>query len=545
VDRKRIRPDRIGSDSGRARLESWKEIAAYFRRDVTTVQRWEKQENLPVHRLHHRKLGSVYAYRSELDTWRKARAALVQNESAGQARVVSLAVLPLENLSSDPEQEYFADGMTEALITQLSGIHSLRVVSRTSVMQFRDQWRSVPEIAELLNVDVIVEGTTARSDARVRITARLVHGNTAENLWAQSYDRELTDILTLQSDVAQAIARQVEVVMTPAEQRRLAVTRLVSPEAYESYLKGRFHLGKYTRAGLEESVRHFDRAITVDSTYAPAHAGLALAYDLLGTFFIGIAPPSVMRAKAIAAAKSAIDRDQTVAGAHTILANAHQQEWRWGEAEAGHRRAIELNPSDAVAHVGWSTFLAARGRTTDAVEAAARAGEYDPLSLQTRSAMGVLLYFARRYDEAIRQLRNVQEMEPNHVWSLWHLGLALLETSHFEEAIEALERTVAASSRSATPLGSLAMAYGRAGHRSDAQRVLDQIEERAVTQYVPPAAYLHSYVGLGDHDRAFAALEGAYRGRSYIMQFVKVLPLLDPLRRDPRFVNVLRRVALT
>jgi TolB-like protein/Flp pilus assembly protein TadD len=545
VERKSTPTAPPDADSPRARLDSWKEIAAYFNRDVTTVQRWEKQENLPVHRLHHRKLGSIYAYRCELDRWRKTRAALVHDAATGSAHVVSLAVLPLDNLSSDPEEEYFADGMTEALITQLSGLHSLRVVSRTSVVQFKNRRVAIPEIAQLLNVDAIVEGTITRSGGRVRITAQLVNGSTAENLWARAYERELMDVLTLQGELAQAIARHVEIAVTPAEHRRLSVTRAVSPDAYDSYLKGRFHLSKYTRLGLEESVRHFEWAIATDPAYAPAHAGLALAYDLFGTFFIGLAPPRAMRAKAIAAATNAIELDPNVAGAHTILANARQQEWHWADAEAAHCRAIDLNPSDATAHVGWAAFLAARGRTAEAVEAAARAGEYDPLSLQTRSAMGVQLYFARRYDDAIRHFQTVQEMEPNHVWSLWHLALALLEMSRFDEAIEALERTVYASARSATPLGSLAMALGRAGRRSDAQRVLDEIEALATAQYVPPTAYVHSYTGLGDHERALAALEEAYREGSYIMQFVKVLPLLDPLRQNARFVDVLQRLGLT
>jgi TolB-like protein/Tfp pilus assembly protein PilF len=540
----RLSPRRTEADPSATRLESWKEIAAYFKRDVTTVRRWERQEGLPIHRLHHRKLGSVFAYRSELDDWRGRRAAESRRGAEEHERIRALAVLPLENLSGDADDEYFADGMTEVLITQLSGLHRLRVISRTSAMQIKHERSPIPEIARLLDVDAIVEGTVARSDGRVRITAQLVNGRTAENIWARKYERKLSDVLRLQSDVAQAIARQIEVAVTPDERRRLAATRAVAPDVYETYLKGRFQLAKYTRIGLEESVRHFESAIAADQTYAPAHAGLAVAYDLLGTFFIGLAPPSAMRVKAVAAATRAIELDPSVGAAHTVMANARQQEWEWGEAEDAHHRAIDLNPSDAIAHLGLAGYLAARGHTDEAIAEAGRAREHDPLSLQTRSAMGVHLYFARRFDEAIGYLRGVQEVEPNHVWSLWHLGLAFLETSRFDEAIEVLERTVAVSDRSATPLGSLAMAYGRAGRHQEAQQIVGELDALRLARYVPPAAFLHAWTGLGDCDRAFDALEGAYQERSFIVQFLKVLPLLDRLRNDRRFVEMLRRVAL-
>jgi TolB-like protein/Tfp pilus assembly protein PilF len=529
---------------GDVRLDSWKEIAAYFDRDVTTLRRWEKHEGLPIHRLHHGKLGSVYAYRSELDAWRRQRARRSAGAPPTEARLPRLAVLPLENLSHDPEQEYFADGMTEALLTQLSSLHSVRVVSRTSVMQFKGRCTDLQEVARLLDVGAVIEGAVTRSDSRVRITVRLVDGSSAENLWAQAYERDLSDVLSIQREFALAIAQRIEAAVSQAEQSRLAAARPVVPAAFESYLRGRFHLNKYTRAGLEDSVRHFEAAIAIDPTYALPHAGLAVAYDLLGTFFIGFAPPSAMRANAVAAAEKAIELDPHVASAHTVLANAHQQEWRWTEAEAAHRRAIHLNPSDAIAHLGLAALLAARGFLEDAVATAARAREYDPLSLQTHAAIGVHLYFARRFDEAIAHFRSVQDLEPNHVWSLWHLGLSLLETSRFDDAIEALTRAVAASERSATPLGSLAMAYGRAGRDDDAQRILAELEALRQTRYVPPAAYLHAYLGGRDRDQAFAALEDAYQERSYIMQFLAVLPLLDPLRDDSRFVEMLQRLGL-
>src|SRR6266851_9617855 len=311
---------RIGADAQGRRLESWKEIAAYLGRDVTTVRRWEKREGLPVHRLHHSRLGSVYAYSQELNAWRNQRApraapagtesngvpqtvrrvwaittlvalGLVvaggltwlsrqrNTESAASAssRIRSLAVLPLQNLSGSSDQDYLADGMTEALIGRLSTIRGLRVISRTSSMQFKGTRSSVPEIARKLNVGAVVEGSVIRSGDRIRISAQLIQGETDVHLWSGTFDRELRDVLEMQSEVAQSIAQQIEVAVTGQERNRLVAARAVSPEVYESYLKGRFALNKNTRAGLEEALRRFQAAVDADGTFAPAYVGLAAA----------------------------------------------------------------------------------------------------------------------------------------------------------------------------------------------------------------------------------------------------------------------------
>ncbi|PYU57934.1 MAG: hypothetical protein DMG56_21450 [Acidobacteria bacterium] len=289
----------------------------------------------------------------------------------------SLAVLPLKNLSGDPGQEYLADGMTEALIGYLSRIHDLRVISRTSAMHFKDSSLAVPEIARTLRVDAIVEGSVIREGSRIRVHAQLIRAATDEHFWSETYDRELREVLALQSDVAQSIARKVEVTVTGKEHERLTAARPVSPEVYESYLKGRFAKGN-NRAEIEESIAYFEEAIRKDRTFAPAYVGLADAYDSLGLVFIGV-PPGEVRPKVIGAARKALELDPELAEAHVRLADVYQKTWRWSDAEAEYKRALELKPNDPSAHLGFASWLLCRGRTEEALRWAQRARELDPL----------------------------------------------------------------------------------------------------------------------------------------------------------------------
>jgi TolB-like protein/Tfp pilus assembly protein PilF len=573
-----------GSDRSRHRLESWKEIAAYLGRDVRTVQRWERRDGLPVHRLHHSKLGSVYAYRSELDAWRAGRDSTVAADRPGAARstqisrhsawilsgicalilafgigfsrvasrdapsspefrVSSLAVLPLADLSQDPDREYFAEGMTDALIGRLSALRDLRVISRTSVMPFKGAPKPVLEIARVLNVNAVVEGTVLRSGDRVRITAQLVRADTGEILWSGSYDRELADVLALQSELAQVIARQIEASMSPAERDRLARTRAVSPEVYESYLKGLFHLHRRTR-NLDESIRHFEEATAGDPTFAPAYAGLAAAYQASGSTGAGVRPVADAHPAALAAARKALQLDPELASAHALVAFAYQQQWQWTEAEAGYRRAIETDPNEAEAYSGLAGLLTWLGRTEEGIAYARRAREIDPLAADRTVRLGWLLYHARQYDEAIRELRTVLAAEPDHIDALWKLGFALVDSWRFGEAIHVLERLVLLWDRHPAALGVTARAYGRAGQRARALQVLDELKERERVGYVPPAPFVNAYVGLGDTDNALASLERAFQERSNIIQSLRTHPLYDPLRADPRFAELLRRAGL-
>jgi TolB-like protein len=576
-------PDSLPDPRGR-RLESWKEVAAYLGRDVRTVQRWERQEGLPVHRLQHNKLGSLYAFASELDAWRDAREVGPSNPvpqstfapalgtrrtwiaavllaaavfagmrwiwpgrsaapPASTAPIRSIAVLPLANFSGDQGQEYFADGMTEALITRLSSIPGLRVISRTSVMPFKNTQRPTPEIAQALNVDGIVEGSVTRSGGRIRITATLIQGETDTNLWSGGFDREMSDVLALQGDVAQAIAQQVEASLSREQRVHLAATRAVAPEVYEAYLKGRFLVNERTRASGEEAVRFFEAALARDPTFAPAYVGLAEAYHNLETIIIGGSSPVETRPKALRAARKAVELDPGLSGGHAQLAYIAQREWRWAEAEAGFQRAIRLNPNDASAHLQLGDLLVCLGRFEEAVAMGRRARDMDPLSLERGAHFGMILLFARRHGDAVRELRGLVALEPDNSPALWYLGIGLIHSSRLDEAIDVLGRSVARE-RHPGPLAALALAYGRAGRRADAQHVLDELTRKAQTTYVPPAAFVVAHIALGDVDGAFGWLERAYAERSNIMRGLKVNPNLDPLRADPRFADLLRRVGL-
>jgi TolB-like protein/DNA-binding winged helix-turn-helix (wHTH) protein/Tfp pilus assembly protein PilF len=457
--------------------------------------------------------------------------------------VRSLAVLPLENLSGDPSQEYFADGMTEELIGRLSMIHGLRVISRTSAMHFKNTQLSVPEIAKRLGVDAIVEGSIMRESRRIRVHAQLIRGTTDEHFWSQTYDRELGDALALESEVVQSIARRVEVTVTGQEQVRLTAVRTVAPEVYESYLKGVFALDKSNgRASLEEGIGHFEEAIRKDPTFAPAYVGLAAADSELSTVFIG-GSPAEFRPKVESAALKALELDPELAEAHVLLANIEKDQWQWAEAEAEFRRAFDLNPSDAVAQNGFADWLLSQGRPEEALAWARRAREHDPLAV-SGVKIGWILFQARRYEEAIHELRSVLAVLPDHTGALWFLGFALIANGQAEEAIPVLEKVVSTSGHSPAAIGVLIRAYAHAGRRADALRALEELKRRQKTGYVPTAAFVNAYLGLDDKEQAFAWLERAYQEKSTILQFLRVHPFFDPIRGDPRFADLRRRVGL-
>jgi TolB-like protein/Tfp pilus assembly protein PilF len=593
------------------RLDSWKEIAAYLKRDVTTVQRWEKREGMPVHRHLHDKRGSVYALGPELDAWLQTRRPHLEEEETEQAReleqgqekdgekerqfevpvgpegdhrqkavprarrwvaitgvlaivgllaatyavfrsraqeaarpkIKSLAVLPLKNLSGDAAQDYLADGMTEALIGRLAGIRDLRVVSHTSVMRFKNQQLSVPEIAKTLGVDAVVEGSVMREGNRIRVTAQLIRGATDEHFWSETYDRELSDALPLESELAQTIAKKVEVTVSGKEHERLASARPVAPEVYESYLKGWFAFtNANSRADIEESIGYFEDAKNRDSTFALAYLGLAQAYGELGTPYIG-APPEESRSKALSAVRKALELDPDLAEAHVSLANAWMVEWHWADAEAEFRRALELSPNNAEAHIGLASWFLCNGRTDEALSWARRGRELDPFSV-SGSDVGWILFQARRYDEAIRELRSELTVHPDDPGTLWYLGFVLIANKQPDDAIPLLERAASRSNRSPGVIGVLIRAYAHAGRRSDALRLLGELKNRQKAGYVPAAAFVNAYLGLDENDQVFGWLEQAYKEQSNILLVVKVHPYFDPLRSDPRFADLVRRIGL-
>lgn len=464
-----------------------------------------------------------------------------QSRSAGQPAIKSIAVLPLKNLSGDPTQEYLADGMTEELIGRLAGIHELRVISRTSVMRFKGSPLSIPEIAKTLAVDAIVEGSVIREGSRIRVHAQLIRGSTDDHFWSETYDRQMGDTFALESELAQSIASKVEVSVTGEERARLTAGHHVSPEVYESYLKGRFAKGN-TKAEVEQSVAYYEDAIRRDPTFAPAYVGLAWAYYTLGSPFIG-APPDEIRPKMISALRKGLDLDPDTASANLLLGVINIDQWRWAESAAGFKRALAVNPNDAGAHVGFSRWLLFQGHTQEAIAWAQRARELDPLGVDG-SEMGWILFQARRYDEAIRELRSAAAVHPDDGYAHWFLGFALIANGQPDQAIAPLEKARSLSGGSPPVIGVLVRAYAHAGRRTDALRLVDELKRRQQISYVPTAAFVEAYLGIGDNEEALAWLERAYQEKSEILPYIKVEPFFDPLRGDQRFVDLLRRVGL-
>lgn len=469
---------------------------------------------------------------------------LIQSRSPGpkQSRITSLAVLPLENLSGDPAQEYLADGMTEELIGRLSMIRGLRVISRTSVTQFKNTKLLAPEIARTLGVDALVEGSVIREGNRIRVHAQLIHASTDEHFWSETYDRELGDALTLESEVAESIAQRVEATVTGEEHARLVAARPVSPEVYENYLKGLVEIDS-TRADVEASIANFNEAIRKDPTFAPAYVGLANAYDRLGSILVGGASPNETRPKVISSAQKALALDPQISEAHVILGLAYMNQWRWAEAEAEFRRALDLNPNDARAHQALAEWLLCQGRMDDSIAWARRAGELDPLG-SSRESIAWTLFCARHYNDAISEYRNELAVKPDNGPILWNLGFSLIFNDQAHEAIPVLEKAVSLTDRSPGVISALVWAYVRGGRRTDALRLLEELKQRDRAGYLPAAAMVNSYLGLGDKDEAFTWFERACQEHSNLLKYIKVFPVFDSVRGDPRFQDLIRRVGL-
>ena len=472
-------------------------------------------------------------------------AVLTRKKSPPGPAVSSIMVLPLDNLSGDPNEEYFADGVTDALIGDLAKLSGLQVISRTSSMHYKGTKKSLPEIAREIKVDAIVEGTVQRSGHRVVIRAQLIHAATDRHLWVQVYERPMRDVLDVQSEIAQTIARQIQIQMTPADQARLTARHPVSPKAFDDYLQGRFlYWNRRTEENLHKAIAHFQNAIKEDPNYALAHVGLADCYNALGVVQIGALPPTEARRLAEETAKKALALDPTLAEAHTALGYANHYNWNWTAAEMDFKRAIELNPSYANAHNFYASFLMSRGRIEESIASSTRARELDPFSLSISAQRGFLLENARRYDEAIEQLRNVIAMDPNHYQAHWFLGHTYALNKQFEQAIAASQKAVDVSQRAPGALGMLGMVYALAGQKNEANKILNELLEMNKRRYVTPAALANLYIGLDNKDQAFFWLEKAFQERSNYLAYLKVFPILDPLRSDPRFADLVRRVGL-
>ena len=455
----------------------------------------------------------------------------------------SIAVLPLENLSGDPGQEYFADGMTEALITDLAQISALKVISRTSVMQYKGTKKLLPEIAKELNVEVVVEGSVQRFGDRVKITAQLIEATTDRHLWAKSYERDLRDVLTLQSDVAQAVAKEIQVKLTPQEQARLVNARPIDPGAHEAYLRGRFYWNKFTAEGFKKSIDYFQQALEKDPAYALAYAGLADAYNILAV--ASHLPPKEVMPKAKAAAIKALELDETLAEAHVSLGIFKLfYEWDWVGAEREFKRAIELNSNNPDAHHFYGHYLEAIGRMDEATAVTKRALELDPLSLIINAELGFAYYWSRQYNEAIAQYRKTLEMDPTFVFASWAIGQVYEQKGMYEAAIAELNKARPLSGDWSFIVAELGCAYARSGQKTKAEQVLDDLKARAMREFIDPGLIALIYIDLGETDQAFAWLEKVYEERSSWIVWLQVEPKFDRLRSDPRFATLLKKVGL-
>jgi TolB-like protein/Flp pilus assembly protein TadD len=449
-------------------------------------------------------------------------------------------VLPLESLSSDASQDYFADGMTDELITDLGQISALRVISRTSVMAYKHTRKSLPQIARELNVDAVVEGTVLRSGDKVRITAQLIEGSADRHLWSQSYQGELRDTLALQNTVARAIADQIRINVNPQEQAALRNVTVVNPTAYTSYLKGRYFWNKRTADGLSVALAYFSQAIDEDSRYARAYSGLADTYALLGDWQYAVMTPKEALPKAKAAAIKALELDDGLGEAHTSLAFCLDGfDWDFESAGKEFRRAIALNPGYATAHHWYAWHLALLRRYDEAIVEMKRAANVDPLSLVINADLAELLALAHFDDESIRQSLKTIEMDPNFGLAHNHLGQAYLQKHMSDKAVVELQEAVRLSGGSATCIANLARAYVASGKRSDAETLLSNLKKRSnpAQSYAPEIAAI--YVALGDTDNAISWLEKGYEER--FNPGVLIRPGFDPLRSDSRFQDLVRR----
>jgi TolB-like protein/Tfp pilus assembly protein PilF len=472
--------------------------------------------------------------------WRLIRPMLFGRSDLG--RISSLAVLPLKNLSNDQEQEYFADGMTEDLITRLAKIQSLRVISRTSVMWYKASKEPLPEIARRLGVDAVLEGAVLRSGGHVRITAQLIRAAPEQHLWSESYERNLWDVLALQSDVAQAIAHEIQIKLTPEERSRLTSTHTVDPEAYEAYLKGYYFGNKRTDAGLRKSLQYFQQAIDKNPRYAPAYLGLADSYTLLGAYSLLSSKEAFPKAEAAAA--KALSLDNGLAGAHAALAFANLSfDWDWTAAEREFKEALRLDPNNATAHEYYAEYFVAMGQPEEAIAEDKRARELDPLSLDINAQLGRVYRDARQYDQAIDQCRKTLELDPSFTMAHWCLGLAYVGKKMYQDAIGEFQK---ARSAGGCPceLAALGYTYAMAGDRPEARRILREMQNLSEQAYAFSYLIAEVYTGLGENDRAFEWLNKAYQQRDCQLTWLKLDPMIDALRPDPRFQDLVRRVGL-
>jgi serine/threonine-protein kinase len=454
--------------------------------------------------------------------------------------IESLAVLPLENLSGDPEQEYFADGMTDAVINELAQIRALKVISRTSVMQYKDARKPLPEIARELNVEAVVEGSVLRAGGQVAITAQLIDASNDQHLWSKSYERELKDILTLRKEVARAIAQEIQVELTSLEEARLSQVRTVNADAYDAYLRGRFFFDRMSPENLRKAIQYYNEAIEIEPGFAPAYAGLAEVYGRqLG---IVVLPPQEASSKCKAAAEKALEMDDTLVEAYVPLAWAKWLgDWDWSGGEEAFRRAIELNDGYALAHLWYGWFLTMMVSTEEGIFELKKALELDPVSHSTNLVLAYGYWFARQYDASIEQCKRALELNPTDANGHICLASPYRQKSMHKEAVTTVLEAIRIGGRQTRFLAHLGHSYAAAGEKTEALKIIDELKQIREQTYIDPGLIGIIYAGLGDVDGAMGWLEKAFEEHAYYLLWAKS-PDFDGLRSDPRFQDILRRM---
>ena len=539
------------------RLDSWKEIAAYLRRDVRTVQRWERKEGLPVHRHQHEKLGSIYAYKPELTAWFNARQQptdAMDVLSSGKTGKIKLAVLPFGNLGVKAE-DYFSQGLSEELITQITRLQpkGLSVIAQTTALQFTTEPRSLERMETELGVSYVLEGRVRREGTRVRITTQLVRLKDHTQLWAETYDRNIRDVLDVQAGIAHAIAQKIHLVLGPSSGRVSGAPKSASqvkPAAYDAYLKARYSMHQMNPAAILQSIEDFERSTQLDPSHAPGHAGLASAYALLASAPFDALPPHQAMPRAERSARRALELDESLAEAHTALALVHHHyHWDWNEAEARYRRAIALDPSYAAAHLWYSWLLLALGRRDAAfveIETTMHiVQETDPRRLvAVHATRAAAFYFGRDFRKAVEECTKALRLDSSHFMLHYILGRAMMRLGDHAKAIGHFESAKASGAEMPLMDAALGLAYAVTGRLEKARRLAETFKAAARTRYIPPTYVGMIYAGLGNKDEALRWLEKAFEERADGLTWLNVEPMLDDLRPDPRFQDLVRRIGL-
>lgn len=473
-----------------------------------------------------------------------AQASAPPRRARTRKAIDSLAILPLANASADPNMEYLSDGITESIINSLSQLPKLRVVPRSIVFRYKGREIDPQQIGRELGVRAVLTGRMLQLGDALVVRAELIDVAQESQLWGEQYRRQLTDIFALQAEISQEISQKLRLRLTGEEKKRLAKRHTENIEAYHLYLKGRYYTGKRTSEWIQKGIEHFQQAIDLDPNYALAYAGLADAYAFLASSTGGWAPREAYP-KAKAAALKALQLDETLGEAHCSLGFFRLlYDWDFAAAEREYRRAIELSPNYANAHDGYGFYLKATGQYEAAIGECQQAVKLDPLSPFTTLSLGWAYYFARQYDQAIAQAHKVLEMDPNFSFAHWHMGMASVQKRQYEEAIAALNKAFILSGGSLVFEAHLGHAYALAGREAAAREMLAELQELAGQRYVSSYFFALIHLGLGELDKTFACLERAYEERSGFLAFIKVEPMLDRLRADARFTELLRRVGL-